>query len=173
MLPQPDQAEIEAFSEVTPDRSSEGDGEAHTTAGGLEAHTSEGMERWRSWASSSRLPPKLAPWFIRAEQAALSVIAAELQKRGPYSLTIGHTAALARECQTSGRSAQRGAVALGFMDQPLPARAFSRIAESVVAGEMVSGSMRQCSTAGWPEARARSSAGAKSSVRSTRSPCAP
>lgn len=62
------------------------------------------MERWRSWASSSRLPPKLAPWFIRAEQAALPVIAAEVQKRGPCSLTIGHTAGLARECATSGET---------------------------------------------------------------------
>src|SRR5437016_3005013 len=51
--------------------------------------------------------------------------------------------------------------------------AFSRIAESVVAGVMASGSMRSSRIAGLPEARARSNAGAKSSVRSTTSPCAP
>src|SRR5207245_48455 len=52
-------------------------------------------------------------------------------------------------------------------------RAFSRIAESVAAGVMASGSMRSSRSAGLPEALARSNAGAKSSVRSTTSPCAP
>jgi transaldolase len=55
----------------------------------------------------------------------------------------------------------------------LPAIAFSRSAVSVVVGVIASGSIRQCRIAGLPEARARSSAGANSSVVSTRSPCPP
>src|SRR6266513_4299913 len=51
--------------------------------------------------------------------------------------------------------------------------AFSRIAESVVAGVMASGSMRSSRIAGLPEVAARSNADAKSSVRSTIAPCAP
>src|SRR5712692_754578 len=51
--------------------------------------------------------------------------------------------------------------------------AFSRIADSVVAGVMASGSMRSSTIAGLPEREARSKAPAKSSVRSTVSPCPP
>src|SRR6185436_3291459 len=51
--------------------------------------------------------------------------------------------------------------------------AFSRIAESVVAGVMASGSIFSSIRAGLPEREARSKAGAKSSVRSTVSPCPP
>src|SRR5688572_9116464 len=51
--------------------------------------------------------------------------------------------------------------------------AFSRIADRVVVGVIASGSSLISISAGLPEAEARSKAPAKSSVRSTVSPCAP
>src|SRR5688572_2777966 len=52
-------------------------------------------------------------------------------------------------------------------------KAFSRIADSVVAGVIASGSILSSMIAGLPEALARSNAGAKSAVRSTVSPWPP
>ena len=56
--------------------------------------------------------------------------------------------------------------------QPLVSAAL-RMPCNVPVGVMASGSMKQCRIAGRPLARARSRAGAKSSVRSTRSPWPP
>src|SRR3954454_22819936 len=44
-------------------------------------------ERRRRWAASGALPPQLAARFTLAEQAVLSVIAAEHRKRGDCRLT--------------------------------------------------------------------------------------
>src|SRR5215204_6090993 len=48
------------------------------------------MERRRSWAASGHLPPQLAARFTLAEQAVLSVVAAEVRTRGACTLTLGH-----------------------------------------------------------------------------------
>ncbi len=73
------------------------------------------MERRRSWASSGRLPPKIAARFTLAEHAVLAVIAAELAAKGECTLTIGHIAALAGVCNQTVRNAMRAAVTLGFI----------------------------------------------------------
>src|SRR3954453_994544 len=53
------------------------------------------LERRRRWAASGALPPALAARFTLAENAVLTVVAAEHQKHGACTLPIGHVAALA------------------------------------------------------------------------------
>src|SRR4051794_40122484 len=62
---------------------------------GSRPRTPAGLERRRRWAASGALPPQVAARFTLAEQAVLSVVAAEHVKRGRCTLTIDHVAALA------------------------------------------------------------------------------
>src|SRR3954466_14863641 len=66
-------------------------------------------ERRRRWAASGALPPQLACRFTLAEQAVLSVVAAEHVKRGRCTLTIDHVAALAGVSRATVKPALREA----------------------------------------------------------------
>src|SRR4051812_45009479 len=50
------------------------------------------MERRRRWAASGAMPPQLACRFTLAEQAVLSVVAAEHVKHGRCTLVLDHIA---------------------------------------------------------------------------------
>src|SRR5829696_9681945 len=73
------------------------------------------LERRRRWASAGALPPALASRFTLAEQAVLAVVAAEHQKHGACTLTVGHIAALAGVSETTARNAFREARARGLL----------------------------------------------------------
>jgi hypothetical protein len=73
------------------------------------------MERRRSWAAGSRLPPRLAARFTLAEQAVLAVIESQVRQHGVCGLTVGHIAALAGVSETTVRNAVREAKALGLV----------------------------------------------------------
>lgn len=75
----------------------------------------ESLVRRRRWAAAGYLPPKLAQAFTPAEQAALSVIAAEIGKRGSCVWAIGHVAAVAGVCATIVKRALRLARTLGLI----------------------------------------------------------
>ena len=82
---------------------------------GSRPRTTASMERRRSWAASGRMPVKLACRFSVAEQAVLSVIAAEVVKHKACTLTVGHIAAVAGVSETTVRNAIREAKALGLV----------------------------------------------------------
>ena len=71
--------------------------------------------RARRWAASGRLPPRLAALFTPGEQAALAVMAWEMQKRGSCSLAIGAVAALAGVSVSTVKRALRAARAAGLI----------------------------------------------------------
>ena len=73
------------------------------------------MGRRRSWAASSRLPPKIACRFTLAEQAVLAVVAVEVARKGDCTLTLEHIAALAGVCRTTVKNARREALGLGLV----------------------------------------------------------
>ena len=72
-------------------------------------------ERRRRWAASGRLPPGLAARFTLAEQAVLSLLAAETARRGDCRLAVGHLAALVGVAETTVRNAIREARKLGLL----------------------------------------------------------
>src|SRR4051812_3143615 len=72
------------------------------------------MDRRRRWAASGAMPPALARRFTLAEQAVLSVIAAEHVKHGRCTLTIDHIAALAGVGRTTVKNALREAQRQGL-----------------------------------------------------------
>lgn len=82
---------------------------------GSRPRSPESTERRRRWVASGLMPPTIACRFTMGEAAALSVIAAEVGKRGRCVLTLGHIAALAGVCKTTVRNAVRQAAALGLI----------------------------------------------------------
>ena len=82
---------------------------------GSRPRTEASMERRRRWAASGRLPPGLAARFTLAEQAVLSLIAAETTRRGDCRLAIEHMAALAGVSRSTVKSALREAGKLGLL----------------------------------------------------------
>lgn len=82
---------------------------------GSRPRTSESMSRRRRWAASGRLPPRLASRFTLAEQAVLSIVAAEVVKRGDCRLPVGQIAATAGVSETTVRKAIREARNFGLV----------------------------------------------------------
>ena len=82
---------------------------------GSRPRSAASLERRRSWAASGRLPPALASRFTLAEQAVLTVLAAEVAKRGACELALDHLAAVAGVCRSSVKNALREAHALGLL----------------------------------------------------------
>ncbi len=82
---------------------------------GSRPRSPESMERRRRWTSSGWLPPQLAARFTMAENAVLSVVAAEVSRRGKSMLTIGAIAGQAGVCKATVRSAILQAAALGLL----------------------------------------------------------
>ncbi len=110
------QADLLAMIEATPDRPrAKPTGKPVQARVGSRPRTDASIERRRSWAASGRLPVKLACRFTVAEQAVLSVIAAEVVKHKACTLTVGHIAAVAGVSETTVRNAIREAKARGLV----------------------------------------------------------
>jgi hypothetical protein len=75
----------------------------------------EHLHRRRRWAAAGYLPPPLASAFTCAENAVLTVVAAEVSSRGKCMLPIGRIAALAGVGRTTVKRAIKEAVALGLI----------------------------------------------------------
>ena len=73
------------------------------------------MEHRRRWAAAGRLPPGLAARYTLAEQAVLSLIAAETARRGDCRLAIEHMAVVAGVSRSTSKSAIREARKLGLL----------------------------------------------------------
>lgn len=82
---------------------------------GSRPRTDASLERRRRWAASGRLPPALASRFTAGEQAVLSVVAAEVVKRGDCRLHLDHLAALAGVGRTTVKNALREARVFGLL----------------------------------------------------------
>jgi len=82
---------------------------------GSKPRTDASMERRRRWAASGRIPPALAVRFTLAEQAVLSLVAAETCRRKDCRLSIGGLAAITGVSETTVRNAIREAVQLGLI----------------------------------------------------------
>ena len=122
------EAEAEALSSLiearkagpAPDSGSPGSdenppGSPRKALAGSRPRTDALMERRRRWAASGRLPPALAARFTLAEQAVLSLVAAETARRGDCRLAVGHLAALVGVAETTVRNAIREARKLGLV----------------------------------------------------------
>lgn len=103
-------------------------GEAHTgrdtpqerqnrprTGVGSRPRTYVSLERRRRWAASGRLPPALAARFTLAEQAVLSLVAAETARRGDCRLAIEHLASVGGVSRSTVKNAIREARKLGLL----------------------------------------------------------
>lgn len=90
-------------------------GSPRTGRNGSRPRTDASIERRRRWAASGRLPPALAARFTLAEQAVLSLIAAETVRRKDCRLSISGLAAIAGVSETTVRNAIREAVRLGLV----------------------------------------------------------
>lgn len=86
-----------------------------TGRGGSRPRTDASMERRRRWAASGRMPPAIAARFTLAEQAVLSLVAAETCRRKDCRLSVGGLAAIAGVSETTVRNAIREAVKLGLL----------------------------------------------------------
>ena len=82
---------------------------------GSRPRTDASMERRRHWAASGRLPPGLAVRFTLAEQAVLSLVAAETARRKDCRLSIENMAAVAGVCRSTVKNAIREARQLGLL----------------------------------------------------------
>ncbi|MCJ2074128.1 helix-turn-helix domain-containing protein [Methylobacterium sp. E-016] len=82
---------------------------------GSRPRTDASMARRRRWAASGRLPPGLAARFTLAEQAVLSLVAAETARQGDCRLAVGHLAAIVGVAETTVRNAVREARKLGMV----------------------------------------------------------
>ncbi len=89
--------------------------QARRTGVGSRPRTDASLERRRRWAASGRLPPALAARFTLAEQAVLSLVAAETTRRGDCRLAVEHMAALTGVSRSSVKNALREARRLGLM----------------------------------------------------------
>ena len=75
----------------------------------------ESLERRRRWMASGWLPPQLAARFTMGELAVLSVVGAEIARRGLCRLALGHIGAMAGVCRTTVKNALHEARALGLI----------------------------------------------------------
>ncbi|SFM61401.1 helix-turn-helix domain-containing protein [Methylobacterium pseudosasicola] len=82
---------------------------------GSRPRTDASMERRRRWAASGRLPPGLAARFTLAEQAVLSLVAAEVVRRKDCRLSIENMAAVTGVCRSTVKNAIREAAQLGLL----------------------------------------------------------
>ena len=82
---------------------------------GSRPRTSASLERRRSWAAGSWMPPALAAGFSQAENAALAVIIREIATAGRCGLPMGAVAARAGVGITSARNAVREARRRGIL----------------------------------------------------------
>ena len=82
---------------------------------GSRPRTSASLERRRSWAAGSWMPPAMAAGFTQAENAALAVIIREIATAGRCGLPMGAIAARAGVCITSVRNAVREARKRGIL----------------------------------------------------------
>lgn len=82
---------------------------------GSRPRTDASMERRRRWAASGRMPPAIAARFTLAEQAVLSLIAAETCRRKDCRLSVGGMAAIAGVSETTVRNAIREAEKLDLL----------------------------------------------------------
>ena len=82
---------------------------------GSRPRTSASLERRRSWAAGSWMPPAMAAGFTQAENAALAVIIREIAATGRCGLPIAAIAARAGVCASSARNAVREARARGLV----------------------------------------------------------
>ncbi|MFK5600635.1 helix-turn-helix domain-containing protein [Methylobacterium sp. HMF5984] len=82
---------------------------------GSRPRTDASMERRRRWAASGRLPPGLAARFTLAEQAVLSLVAAETVRRKDCRLAVEHLAAIVGVCRSTVKNAIREARKLGLV----------------------------------------------------------
>ncbi|MCJ2016428.1 helix-turn-helix domain-containing protein [Methylobacterium sp. E-065] len=89
--------------------------QAARRAVGSHPRTDASMERRRRWAASGRLPPGLAARFTLAEQAVLSLVAAETVRRKDCRLSVPNLAAVAGVAETTVRNAIREARKLGLL----------------------------------------------------------
>ena len=89
--------------------------EGPRTGAGSRPRTGASMERRRRWAASGRLPPAIAARFTLAEQAVLSLVAAETVRRKDCRLAVGHLAAIVGVAETTVRNAIREARKLGMI----------------------------------------------------------
>ncbi|CAO4137870.1 helix-turn-helix domain-containing protein [Methylorubrum extorquens] len=87
-----------------------------TGRSGSRPHTDASMERRRRWAASGRMPPAIAARFTLAEQAVLSLVAAETCRRKDCRLAIEHMAALAGVSRSTVKNAIREAAKLGLLN---------------------------------------------------------
>jgi len=89
--------------------------QAARRAVGSRPRTDASMERRRRWAASGRLPPGIAARFTLAEQAVLSLVAAETVRRKDCRLSVPNIAAVAGVAETTVRNAIREARKLGLL----------------------------------------------------------
>lgn len=82
---------------------------------GSRPRTDASMERRRRWAASGRLSPGLAARFTLAEQAVLSLVAAETVRRKDCRLSVPNLAAVVGVAETTVRNAIREARKLGLL----------------------------------------------------------
>ncbi len=82
---------------------------------GSRPRSAASVERRRRWTSSGWLPPALAARFTMGEAAALSVVAAEVARRGRCDLALDAVAALAGVGRTTVRNALGEARRLGLL----------------------------------------------------------
>ena len=82
---------------------------------GSRPRTPASLERRRSWAAGSWMPPAMAAGFTQAENATLAVIIREIALTGRCGLPMGAIAARAGVCTTSARNAVREARKRGIL----------------------------------------------------------
>lgn len=82
---------------------------------GSRPRSPESMIRRRRWAASGRLPPQVAAYFTLAQQAVLSLVAAEAVRRGDCRLCHAHLAAVAGVAPSTVRATLRLARDLGLV----------------------------------------------------------
>ncbi|GJD44007.1 hypothetical protein AFCDBAGC_1869 [Methylobacterium cerastii] len=115
------EAEAEALSGLIEARQAEAGTHAPKPLGALRSRagsrprTDASMARRRRWAASGRIPPAIAARFTLAEQAVLSLVAAEIVRRKDCRLAVGHLAAIVGVAETTVRNAIREARKLGMV----------------------------------------------------------
>ena len=82
---------------------------------GSRPRTDASMERRRRWAASGRMPQAIVARFTLAEQAVLSLVAAEVARRKDCRLSIENMAAVTGVCRSTVKNAIREAARLGLL----------------------------------------------------------
>lgn len=82
---------------------------------GSRPRTDASMERRRRWAASGRMPLAIVARFTLAEQAVLSLVAAEVARRKDCRLSIENMAAVTGVCRSTVKNAIREAARLGLL----------------------------------------------------------